>query len=63
MITGFGLAAYAHGLLAFIDYMDYPTAYNAFRSWKINFVAIWIIVGVAATQSLTVFVESGKVTT
>ena len=56
MLTGGGIAAYVYGLLAFIDYMGYPTAFNAYRAWKINFLVTWITVGVAASQVVTFLV-------
>lgn len=41
------LAAAIYGLLAFLDFTAYNTAYNAFRAWKINFMVIWISVGLS----------------
>lgn len=47
VITSGGIMAFVYGLIAFGDYMNYPSAYNAFRAWKINFLVIWISLAVA----------------
>lgn len=47
VLSGGSLAAAVYGLLAFVDVMAYDTAYNAFRAWKINFLVIWISVGLS----------------
>jgi len=51
-LSGASFIAYVYGLLAFIDEMTYHTAYNAFRAWKINFMVIWISVGLSVLSSV-----------
>ena len=47
MIANLGTMIYAAvGLIAFIDYLNYPTAYNALRAWKKNYMIYWVVVAV-----------------
>ena len=41
-----GMVAATLGLLSFIDYLNYQTAYNALRAWKRNFLVYCVVVAV-----------------
>jgi hypothetical protein len=42
------MVAYLFGFFYFQDFKDLPTPFGAFRAWKMNFLSIWINVGVTA---------------
>ena len=39
----FGMAAALFGFITFIDYLNYPTAFNALRAWKWNYLTFGIV--------------------
>ena len=45
------------GLIAYIDYLNYPTAYNALRAWKRNFLVFLIVIAVNTLPLNSMFMD------